>query len=192
MRMSGDFMFNKINLTGLFPAGLVLLTLSLFSSLSHALESDRSQPISIQANQAEFNPETGIATYTGAVEMIQGSLKVNAHSVTIHQDSNGEVSKIIAIAKDKRVHLRQQPSPDSPEVHAFAMYAEYLAAEQEVLLKEQAQIENGQDQFTGKRIRYNLQTRNIRAWGDDTQDTSQQPGQVKIILYPKNSQDTAQ
>lgn len=188
-------MFNKFNPLFRQISSLMVAVMLAFHGPLYALDSDSAQPINIQANQAEFNPETGIATYTGDVKLNQGSLKVKAHAVTIYQDNNGEISKVVATGKSKRVHMQQKPEPDSPEVHAFAMYAEYLSVEQEVLLKDNAELENGKDRFTGDRIRYNLQTRNIRAWGDknsSSQSQSSAPGQVKIILYPKNNQSSAQ
>ncbi|OPX54944.1 lipopolysaccharide export system protein LptA [Oceanospirillum multiglobuliferum] len=169
-----------------------------FSRISLALESDRQQPIQIEAQQAEFNPETGIAVYTGNVKMEQGSLKVSADQITIYQNDQKEVDKVVATAKSILVHMQQQPKPDEPLVHAYAQKIEYLSAEQEMLLQKNARLENGQDQFAGDKIRYHLQTRHIKAWGAEESDDSEaavKGPQVKIILYPKtqtNAQDKGQ
>ncbi len=178
-------------LVTLFFLFVVLIASALSSAF--ALETDNQQPINIQANQAEFNPETRIATYTGKVQLTQGSLKVIAYQLTIHQQENGEIHKVIASGKEERVHIQQKPNPEASLVHAFAMHAEYFASEQEILLKEQAEVENGSDRFTGNSIRYNLQSRSIKAWGEKTnQDApatnNQSSGQVKIILYPQGAQ----
>lgn len=180
-----------IRLVTSFFLSVVLIFSALHSAF--ALEADNQQPMNIQANQAEFNPETRIATYTGKVQLTQGSLKVKAYQLTIHQQENGEIHKVIARGKQERVHIQQKPSPEAPLVHALAMHAEYFASEQEILLKEQAEVENGNDRFTGDSIRYNLQSRSIKAWGETTsQDTpttdSKPSNQVKIILYPQGVQ----
>ena len=169
---------------------LMLLTSPLLSLSVHALDSDKQQPINIQADQAEFNPNTGIATYTGTVVLTQGSLRVEAHQLTIYQTDNGELDKVVAQGEKQRVHIQQQPNAQDPLVHAYAMHVEYFALEQEILLTHNAEVENGSDRFTGENIRYSLQNRNIRAWGKKS-NTENNPdadeGRVKIILFPQNS-----
>lgn len=55
---------------------LVLATgFSLLSGLAHALPSDSSQPINIQADSAELDDKRGIAIYRGDVVITQGTLK---------------------------------------------------------------------------------------------------------------------
>lgn len=188
--MFGDFMLSNIRFFSSPLAGLILLIAVLFTLPVQALDSDNQQPINIQADQAEFNPNTGIATYTGAVVLTQGSLKVEAHQLTIYQSDTGELDKVVAKGEQKRVHIQQQPNAQDPLVHAYAMQAEFFAIEQEILLKQNAEVENGSDRFTGDSIRYNLQSRNIRAWGDNSNtdtESDQEKGRVKIILFPQNS-----
>lgn len=169
---------------------LGLLTALMISTPSLALETDAQQAISVLADSAEFNPDQGLAIYTGRVEIEQGSLKVNAHQVTVYRQANGEIDKIIAQGQNERVHMQQQPQPEDPIVHAYAMRIEYLAGDQQVLLNRQAQLENGQDRFTGERIRYHLQSKRIQAWGqnpDKAKDNPADEGRVKIILFPADN-----
>lgn len=171
-------------------ASFALLTMALFTTQSvQALDSDQQQPINIQADQAEYNPNTGIATYTGMVVLTQGSLKVEAHELTIYQADSGELDKVVAKGEQQRVHIQQQPNLQDPLVHAYAMHAEFFAIEQEVLLKGNAEVENGSDRFTGDSIRYNLQNRNIRAWSKNSntaKEADKEKGRVKIILFPQS------
>lgn len=181
-------------LLGLRKFGLfcvtALLSGFLLSQPAQALESDTDQPISVLANSAEFTPDQGIAIYTGNVEIEQGSLKVDAHKVTVYRKADGEIDKIIAEGKDNQVHLQQQPKPEDPVVHAYAMSIVYQAALQEVELTRQAELENGKDQFSGERIRYHLQTKRIQAWGqDNNKDAPSDDGRVKIILFPNNGKE---
>lgn len=166
--------------------GLWALLALFLSTLAQALESDAQQPIQIEAQQAEFNPETGIAVYTGNVLIQQGSLRIAAEQVTVYQDDQKAVKKVVATAIQSLVHLQQQPRSNEPLVQAYAQLIEYHAVTQEVLLQNDALLENGQDQFRGNQIRYHLQTRHIKAWGTDTKAAEQtDTPQVKIILYPK-------
>lgn len=175
--------YARLCATGVLSAFLTLQT-------ALALETDASQPISVLADSAEFNPDQGIATYTGSVEIEQGSLKVNAHKVVVYRKADGEIDKIIAEGKAERVHLQQQPNPEDAVVHAFAMSIVYQAALQEVELTRQAELENGKDKFSGERIRYHLQNKRIQAWGQENNQTSpSSDGRVKIILFPTENKE---
>ncbi|MAC45637.1 lipopolysaccharide transport periplasmic protein LptA [Oceanospirillum beijerinckii] len=183
-------MRSNIHFFSTIATWLILLTSPFLSLSALALGSDRQQPINIQADQAEFNPNTGIATYTGTVVLTQGSLKVAAHQLTIYQTDSGELDKVVAQGKEQRVHIQQQPNEQDPLVHAYAMHVEYFALEQEILLTDSAEVENGSDRFTGENIRYSLQNRNIRAWGKKSNvenNPDADEGRVKIILFPQNS-----
>lgn len=176
---------NIANIKRLWIISLYILIVTISPS-SLALENDHLQVIQIEAQQAEFNPDTGIAIYTGNVLMQQGSLKITADQVTIYQNSLKEVEKVIATAQSSPVHMQQQPKINEPLVHAYAQKIEYLAIEQEMFLQQNARLENGQDQFIGNQIRYHLQNRHIKAWGADSKAPQQTDApQVKIILYPK-------
>lgn len=181
--LSGFRKYVLLCAAGLFSALLTLRTAS-------ALESDASQPISVLADSAEFNPDQGIAIYSGSVEIEQGSLKVKAHKVTVYRNTDGEIDKIIAEGKDQRVHMQQQPNPEDAVVHAFAMSIVYQATAQEVELTRQAELENGKDKFSGERIRYHLQNKRIQAWGQGNNQTSpSNDGRVKIILFPTENKE---
>lgn len=174
----------------MFIGASALMITTLMPTVALALESDADQPISVLADSAEFTPDQGIAVYIGDVEIKQGSLKVDAHKVTVYRKTDGEIERIIAEGKEQRVHLQQQPKPEDPVVHAYAMSVVYQAESQEVELTQQAVLENGKDSFSGERIRYHLQTRRIQAWGQETnQGSDADNGRVKIILFPNSSKE---
>lgn len=161
---------------------------------AYSLENDALQPIQISADSAEFNPGQGVAVYRGQVEIVRGSLRVQAEEITLYQNSSGQLERAVAISRIKPVHLQQKPAEQDPVVHAYAMRIEYFAAENSVLLLEQAQLENGRDRFTGDEIRYNLKSRIIQARGrslpalDQEPDDNSAPGRVRILLYPDQTQ----
>jgi len=179
----------------LFFAVLIVI-FAFITPRAFALDTDADQPISVLAQSAEFNPDQGLAIYTGNVEIEQGSLKVKARKVTVYRKPDGSMDKIIAEGQsEERVHMQQKPNPNDPVVHAYAMRIDYLTDAQQVDLNRQAQLENGQDRFTGERILYHLQTKRIQAWGQraeqNTDNTKKDEGQdgegrVKIILFPNS------
>ena len=73
--------------------GLFLL---MCSAVAPALESDRSQPIRIQADAAMVDEKKGASIYQGDVIITQGTLEVTADEVEIYTADN-EVIQIIAV-----------------------------------------------------------------------------------------------
>ena len=57
-------------------AVLLATSVSLLSSLVHALPSDNSKPINVQADSAEMDDKRGVAIYRGDVIITQGTLKI--------------------------------------------------------------------------------------------------------------------
>ena len=180
----------------LFFAVLIVI-FAFITPRAFALDTDADQPISVLAQSAEFNPDQGLAIYTGNVEIEQGSLKVKAHKVTVYRKPDGSMDKIIAEGQSERVHMQQRPNTNDPVVHAYAMRIDYLTDAQQVDLNRQAQLENGQDRFTGERILYHLQTKRIQAWGQRAEQNADSAkkdkgqdgeGRVKIILFPNSDE----
>ena len=186
---------NSMLLTLFF--GVLIVIFALVTPRAFALDTDAGQPISVLAQSAEFNPDQGLAIYTGNVEIEQGSLKVKAHKVTVYRKPDGSMDKIIAEGQSERVHMQQRPNTNDPVVHAYAMRIDYLTDAQQVDLNRQAQLENGQDRFTGERILYHLQTKRIQAWGQRAEQNADSAkkdkgqdgeGRVKIILFPNSDE----
>ena len=65
-------------------AGMLLLLLSLPAALTHALPDDRDQPIHITADKALRDEKKGVTIYSGNVQMVQGSLELEADTLTIY------------------------------------------------------------------------------------------------------------
>lgn len=63
--------------------GIILLAGSLNA---HALESDRNQPIAIEADQGSLDQKNQVTTFSGNVIIKQGSLNIRAANVRVSQD----------------------------------------------------------------------------------------------------------
>jgi hypothetical protein len=106
----------KPNNTRLWLAALLALSIS---GTSLALPTDRNQPIHISADTATIDDNTGITTYTGNVEIAQGTLKINARNVDLHRNEAG-VSRILATGS---VQFQQQAASDKPKHRGIAAVA---------------------------------------------------------------------
>ena len=133
--------------------------LMLLPTFSSALESDREQPIRIQADAAIVDETNGSSVYKGNVIITQGTLEVIANEVEIFT-SAGEVIQIIATTdKDSEVlaHYQQQINDAMDMVVADAQKITYLIQEDKLHLSGDARLQKIQDVFTGQLLSYDLE-----------------------------------
>ena len=71
--------------------------LLLLSANSLALESDKTQPITIQADFAELNESIGTAIYQGNVQLSQGSLLIHSDRIVVFSNSKNKVEKVVHV-----------------------------------------------------------------------------------------------
>ncbi|MBY4676762.1 lipopolysaccharide transport periplasmic protein LptA [Marinobacterium arenosum] len=156
---------------------LLALGLLLFSGSSLALPSDREQPIHITADSASIDDRTGITRYRGNVIIRQGSLAIDADDVEMHRNDDG-IQKIIATGK--QAHFRQQPSADQPYTDAYGDRLVYQVGAQSVTATGNARVKQGEDQFSGARIVYDMNRSVVDAFGGD-----EGKGRVQMVIQPK-------
>ena len=72
---------------------------------AYALESDRNQPISIEADQGSLDQKNQVTVFTGNVVIKQGSLNFRGNAVRVAQDSKG--NQLIQ-GEGNPVHFGQQ------------------------------------------------------------------------------------
>jgi lipopolysaccharide export system protein LptA len=135
-----------------------LCLLTLLPTFSSALESDREQPIRIQADAAIVDETSGSSVYKGNVIITQGTLKVTANEVEIFT-ADGEVIQIIAKTdkdSEELAHYQQQINEASDMVVADAQKITYLVQEERLHLSGDARLQQVQDVFTGQLLYYDL------------------------------------
>ena len=160
---------------------LVLLLLTLITSLSQALPSDREQPIKITADSAVRNEQTGETRYEGSVELTQGSLHIEADLLTLHQ-YDGAADGLIT-ATGTPATLQQTPQEGKAPIKAAAHRIAYDQKGDKVTLTENARIEQDGAIVTGATIDYVLSQQRVTANSDQT--TGQGTGQrVEMIIPP--------
>lgn len=124
------------------------------SPLVMALPGDRNEPITGQADSMQMDQKTGIATYSGNVNLTQGSLNIRADIIRVHMDSNNEITKITATGKP--AYFVQKPSEDQAVVNASATEITYSPSDERLLLIENALIEQDGQKLNAPRIDYDL------------------------------------
>lgn len=142
-----------------------------------ALQSDRSQPITIDADSAERDEIAGTTTYSGKVEMAQGSMRINADEIVIY-NTKDKVTKIIA--KGKPAAYQQQPSDKAGKVVAKANILEYRIDQETLRLLEGASLQQEGTSLSGTTIEYDVRKSVVKA-----DSNNKESGRVRMVIPPK-------
>lgn len=152
-----------------------------------ALPDDQYQPIEIQADSAIRHEREGLTTYQGNVFMKQGSLQVEADSVTVSNVSN-TATNLIATGKPAR--FQQQPSPDKDIVHASANVINYQLEEGRIELTGEALLTQGEAKISSDKIIYLSNEQVFKAEKDATVGDNK-PQRVQVIIPAKKKPEEA-
>ncbi|MES9993464.1 MAG: lipopolysaccharide transport periplasmic protein LptA [Candidatus Thiodiazotropha sp.] len=155
---------------------LALLLLGLSSSLQ-ALESDREQPMHLEADNLSIDEGSGVVLYEGNVEITQGSLKLWTERLWIHR-RQGKTEKIIA--EGAPVRFRQLMDKEDGEVRGEAMRIEITVESDEMLMIDDALLQQGGNRFRNDRIIYNRSKAMVRAGS-----SAQGKQRVRVVIEPK-------
>lgn len=182
----------------LLPAAALALLALAMPPAAHALATDREQPVRIDAQEAHIDEREGIATYRGAVVIEQGSLRIEAETVSMHLDDEQRVELLVAEGGDdednRYVRLQQQPDgEDATLQRAAARRIEYRVEDGVMTLTGDARITQGRFEMEAERIDYDVTTASLRGNPEDddagatagtgsTGDSGQ--GRVSITVRP--------
>ena len=173
------------------PLPLLLGLGLLFSAASAwALPSDRDQPIRVQADSAELDDAKGVAVYRGGVVITQGTLKITGDTVTITQDANGDIDVFTAVGKP--AYYEQKPAENKAVVQAYGLTIQYFAANERIVLIDQAKVIQEGNTFESEKIVYDTQRQIVnagRATGSNV--TSPRP-RVDMTIQPRKKAEPEQ
>ena len=157
------------------------MLLATFSSvLAQALPDDRDQPIHITADKALRDEKKGVTVYSGNVQLVQGSLELEAEKLTIYHTTE-DADEIIAEGHPAK--MRQQPELNKGIVNAHAEVIKYFRTEERVHLQTNARIEQEGAVVAGDSIEYLIAKQLITAESDKTQQ-----GNKVVVVIPPNLQ----
>lgn len=127
------------------------IALLLTSPLLQALESDKDQPIYVEADGVEIDDRKGISVYRGNVELTQGSIVITADKVTVTQRQN-QTDHIEAVGNP--VTYQQETEGDQGMIKGRSKKTEYSANSETIYMTGDAVLTQGQDVFKSDKIIY--------------------------------------
>ena len=142
---------------------LSLLFALFFHNNIYALESDRDQPATIDADSVEIDFSTGKRIYNGNVRLRQGTIKLDADRLEVHFKDD-QLEK--AIAKGNPARFQQRPDGKSTDTVGQAVYIHIDEINNIITLTNNAMINQGTFAINGKTIVYNMGTDKMNVIGD--------------------------
>ena len=166
------------------PAFVLAACMMCFATVGIALPDDREQPIHITADKAVRDEKRGVTIYTGNVQMRQGSMELDADSLTIfHEDR--DANKIVA--RGQPAKMRQQPEIDEGLVHAHALVITYFRREELVHLRTEAELTRDDGTLvTGDSIDYYIARELVKAESDRNSEDKK----VVVVIPPSLLEDS--
>lgn len=157
----------------LLMAGMLAMACSVV-----ALESDSKQPIHIESNSATYDDNQGTSTYTGNVQVNQGSMQLNADRLVVYINK-GKIDKIVATGNPAR--FKQIPRKGGDEIRAKSLRAEYYAGDARLVLIDKAVVWQGKNTYASDRIEYDSKKAIVKA-GQELSNAKR----VHVTLQPKS------
>lgn len=144
---------------------------------AYALKNDFEQPIYIEADNATFDEKKGESTYTGKVQVTQGSMRLNSDRLVVYTRDR-KADKIIATGNP--VRFRQTPEKGKKEIKGKSQRAEFYANQSRIILLDKAVVWQGQNTTTSDRIEYDYKNAIVKA-----SKKSADSKQVHVTLQPE-------
>ena len=157
----------------------LLLTLTLFllglGSPLQALESDRQEPLEVNANSTDGTLGDGVTTLRGNVDIRQGTLHITADEAEVNK-TDGRVQSVTF-----RGHpaFLEQEIEEQGLVQATAQVIDYQVATGMVTLTGNADVKHPQYQINGELLTYDLNIQHFEGSGDESGN-----GRIHIRLDP--------
>ncbi len=161
----------------LWPWAAALL---LAAPLALALPLDRDQPTRIVSDRFQADQRQGVAIYEGKVELVQGSLKIEADRLTLYRDENNRVREVLAEGTPAR--YRQKPGPDQPEITAEAHSIRYTLESELIQLNTRAFLSQDGATMSGDQISYFIGQDRVVA-------DAEADSRIEMVIPPRNRQD---
>lgn len=145
-----------------------------------ALESDRKQPIAIEADQGSLDQKNQVTVFSGNVVIKQGTLNIRAASVRVAQDKQSGNQTMTATGSPVRF---SQQLENKGLVEGQGNKVEYSSATNIVKLIGNAKVQRGGDIAQGEAISYNTRTEVYTVLGGAA--TGNKNGRrVSVVIQP--------
>jgi len=158
------------------------------SSAATALEADKQQPTTIDANQMTYNEKSNVNVFTGNVLLTRGSLVIRGDKLTLTELPDGSQ---LAKVEGKPARFKQQRDSKNPSdvllINGTGNMIEFDGAKAVVTLTGTASLQkstNGQltESISGNKITYEQNTEFLSVLGSPGANNN---SRVQAVIKPK-------
>lgn len=181
------------------PVSTLILCLLLAAPAARALDSDRQQPATIEADEVEFDFRTGKRVYKGDVVVVQGTLRITGDKLVIEYTEQGDqIEK--ATSWGTPATFKQRPEGKDSDVYGEGDEIVLNEIENTLTLIENAVMTQAGNTAKGQRIVYDMASDRMTVKGMERQqqpaadagDTETESGRARVIITPEEQQSATQ
>lgn len=177
----------------------LLACLMLNVSVVHALESDRREPATIEADEVEFDFRNGTRTYKGNVVVVQGTLRITGDKLVIKYTEGGGEQVETATSWGKPATFKQRPDGKDDDVYGEGDEIVLNEIDNTLTLIENAVMTQAGNTAKGNRIVYDMAADKMTVKGMErqTQQASEDgepaaaesgDGRARVTITPEEQQ----
>lgn len=155
-----------------------------FPGIALSEESDRDQPIELEADTVTVNDAKKISIYTGNVILNQGTLQIKADKMIVREDQDGFQH---STCTGNPTTFKQKRTGKDEWMQGSGQRIEYNARMDKVQLYTNAWVKRGEDIVTGDYISYDANAEYAEVIGGTKANPNGTAGsRVKATIQPKN------
>lgn len=163
-----------------FRQYLSVIFFALFSLSAFALDTDKNEPLYVNADTVSIDNKTGLSTYEGNVVVNNGSTHLTAQRATVQVDKNNQIEEANVYGNDTaQAHYWTLTDLKKPEMHAYADHITLFPKKHLIYLIGHAKVNQGADSYAAPRIEYNTETQHVFS-------AKSNQGQTVIVIHPNN------
>lgn len=168
---------------------LLAALLLLCTSTVFAERADRDKPLHLSADQVLMDDAQQISTFTGNVQLTQGTMLLRGDKIVVVQDKEGFK---LGTAYGNTASFRQKREGLDEYVEGYGERIEYDTRAETVVFYGQARVKRNLDEVRGEHITYSATTEIFQVNGSGAGTGNTPPKRVHAILQPKPKEGATQ
>ena len=164
---------------------LIACAIALMALTAAAEQADRDQPIQVEADRMEYDDARKVNTFSGRVQLTQGTIRIRADRLVVRQDAEGNS---FGLAEGRPARFRQKREGVDEFIEGEGQTIDYNGKTEVVTLTGQASLRRLQgakltDEVHGTRIVYQGRSEFY------TVESGPVGERVRVVIQPKRSGD---
>jgi len=160
----------------------LLLLLLIFTPACFAERADRDKPTHLESDQMLIDDARQISTFTGNVQLTQGTMLIRGDKIVVVQDKDGFKH---GTAYGKPASFRQKREGLDEYIEGYGERIEYDTRAETVDFYVQARMKRKLDEVRGEHITYSAKTEIFQVDSSGMSPGDAPPKRVRAVLQPK-------